>query len=177
MLPASAALGRLVAAAHAGEAGVRVGNQIRNDPTRLGWIAYGPFKYLEEGRYLVSDGHRNVRRRTRIDQEMNHAYSSRSVAGPELLGIHSLRRSELETSNHRFTFVVVGRLPRELPALKHVSACSARSVSSIQALTVEPAPASIIADNKVTAALTIADLLRVDDWLPFLRCWTARPRG
>ena len=89
VLPVGTAWGNWLPLLSIGEAGVRVGNQIRRDPTKFGWLAYGPFKYLEEGRYLLS-----------IDIEMLADAPDRPrdepslyvevIAGPELLGVHLL---------------------------------------------------------------------------------------
>ena len=37
-----------------GEAGVRMADQIKSHPAKLGWIVYGPYKFLDEGNYLLS---------------------------------------------------------------------------------------------------------------------------
>ena len=91
------------------------------------------------------------------------------VAGPELLGIYSLKRSGLKTSDHKFTFDVSKKIAEGIGAIETRIGVLSPIGIAIQALTVEPAAAPIVADDKVAAALTIADLLRIDNWLPFLR--------
>ena len=105
VLPVSATWGNWLALLAIGEAGIRAGNRIRNDPTKLGFLVYGPFKYLEEGRYLLSI---EIKILTDVPDRPRHEASLyvEVIAGPELLGVHFLRRSELNTRKHKFTFVV-----------------------------------------------------------------------
>ena len=143
----------------------RQSDQKRSNQARM--VAYGPFRYLEEGRYLISMEIEILADEPDRPKDEPCLFVE-VVAGSELLGIHLLRRRELVTSNHKFTFVVC----RE--AAEGVAGTETRigvldQCIAIQALTVEPIAAPIVADDKVAAALTIADLLRIDNWLPFLR--------
>ena len=75
-----------------GEAGVRVGqHEIRSAPSTAGWIAYGPFKYLEEGRHLISlDIERFADERDRPGNRPSAFVEV--VAGPELLGLYPIEQ-------------------------------------------------------------------------------------
>ena len=169
VLPASTAWGNWLPLLSVGEAGVRVGDRIGNDPSKLGWVAYGPFKYLEAGRYLVS---------MEIELAANDADRPDDgptilvevAAGPQLLGAHLLRHRQLKMTEHEFTFVVPQDVAEGIAAVETRIGVLSRTGVVVRALTVEPVSASTDADEKkVAAGLTVSDLLRIDDWLPFLR--------
>lgn len=150
-----------------GEAGIRVGDQVRNDPTKLGWTVYGPFKYLETGTYLAT---------VKIELLEDEPDRPRDepcilvevVAGPELVGVHLVKRWELKCTEHRFTIVVSEDVSDGVAGIETRIRMLSPIGIAIRALTVEPVSASINSDEKIAAALTISDLLRIDDWLPFL---------
>jgi hypothetical protein len=151
-----------------GEAGVRTVDQIRNDPTKLGWIAYGPHKYLEEGRYLVSMEVELVV--DEPDRPKNEpVLFVEMVAGSELLGVHLLRHWHLHNADHKFAFTVSQDIADGIAGIEARIAVLGRIGIAVRSLTVEPASASIEFDDKAAAVITIPDLLGIDDWLPFLR--------
>ena len=167
--PASAALGDWLPLLATGEAGVRVGqHEIRSAPTTAGWIAYGPFKYLEQGRYLISleikrfgdERHRPGNRPSAFVEVM---------AGPELLGLYPLEQHVASPGTHRFTFEVSQNVADGIAPLETRIRVARPIGIALTALTIEPAPASINTNEKITGALTISDLLQLDDWLPFLK--------
>ena len=89
-----------------GEAGVRVGqHEIRSAPSMAGWIAYGPFKYLEEGRYLISLEIESVADERDRPGNRPSAFVE-VVAGPELLGFYPIEHLGSPATLHRFTFEV-----------------------------------------------------------------------
>ena len=168
VLPASAALGDWLPLLTTGEAGVRVGqHEIRSAPRTAGWIAYGPFKYLEEGRYLISlDIERFADERDRPGNRPSAFVEV--VAGPELLGVYPLEHVA-SPATHRFTFEVSQNVADGIAALETRIRVPRPIGIALKALTIEPAPASINTGEKIAAALTISDLLQLDDWLPYLR--------
>ena len=91
------------------------------------------------------------------------------IAGPELLGVHLLRRWELNTREHKFTFVVSQEIADGIAAIE-TRICILSPVDlAVHSLTVNPSPASINSNDQVAAALIVSDLLRIDNWLLFLR--------
>ena len=167
VLPVSTAWGNWLPLLHVGEAGARVGDQIRSDPTKLGWLAYGPFKYLEEGQYLVSMGIELL-----VDEPDRPGDEPcllvEVVAGPELLGVHSLKRAELNASDQKFTFVISHSVADGIAGIETRFAVTRPIGIAVRSMTVELASASDLDDNTISA-LTISDLLQIGDWLPFLR--------
>ena len=169
VLPASAALGDWLPLLATGEAGVRVGqHEIRSAPSTAGWIAYGPFKYLEQGRYLISlEIERFADERDRPGNRPSAFVEV--VAGPELLGLYPLEQHVASPGTHRFTFEVSQSVADGIAPLETRIRVPHPIGIALKALTIEPAPASINTDEKIAAALTISDLLQLDDWLPFLK--------
>ena len=169
VLHASAALGDWLPLLATGEAGVRVGqHEIRSAPSTAGWIAYGPFKYLEEGRYLISlDIERFADERDRPGNRPSAFVEV--VAGPELLGLYPLEQHVASPGTHRFTFEVSQSVADGIAPLETRIRVTRPIGIALTALTIEPAPAPINTDEKIAAALTISDLLQRDDWLPFLK--------
>ena len=169
VLHASAALGDWLPLLATGEAGVRVGqHEIRSAPSTAGWIAYGPFKYLEQGRYLISlDIERFADERDRPGNRPSAFVEV--VAGPELLGLYPLEQHVASPGTHRFTFEVSQSVADGIAPLETRIRVPRPIGIALTALTIEPAPASINTDEKIAAALTISDLLQRDDWLPFLK--------
>jgi hypothetical protein len=169
VLPATAAWGDWLPLLSIGEAGVRVGpDEIKSAPTMAGCIAYGPFKYLEEGQYLISleierfaDDHDRPGNRPSAFVEV--------VAGPELLCVYPLERLAPPATHHRFTFDVSQNVADGIAALETRIGVPRPIGIALKALTIEPAPVSINSGKTVEAALTISDLLQLDDWLPFLQ--------
>jgi hypothetical protein len=166
--PASAALGDWLPLLAAGEAGVRVGrHEIRSTPMTAGWVAYGPFKFLEQGRYLISlEIERFADERNRPG---NRPWAFVEVmAGPELLGLYSLDHVA-SLGTHKFTFEVSQNVADGIAPFETRIRVTRPIGIALKALTIESAPASIHATEKITNALTISDLLRLNNWLPFLK--------
>ena len=146
------------------DAGLRVGNQIRNDPSKRGWIAHKPNAFLDQGQYLVS-----------MEIEVLADESDRSkneacivievIAGPDLLGVHVLRRWQLKATDHSFTFFVSESVADGIAAIEMRIGVLSPIAIALRALTVEAASEL---NGTVPAAVTMGDLLRADDWLPFL---------
>ena len=88
-----------------GEAGVRVGDQIRSNSSKIGWIAYGPYKYLEEGRYQVSAKIELLNDKPILPRHEPCLFIE-VIAGPDILGTHLLKCGQLHDSDHKFTFLV-----------------------------------------------------------------------
>ena len=169
VLPASTAWGDWLPLLSIGEAGVRVGDQIKNDPTKLGWIAHGPFKYLEEGRYLVS---------MEIEILADHPNRPQNepcvvvevVAGLRTPGCLFVQALAIRNHGPQVHFCGIAvMLPTDIAGIETRIDVLGQIGIVVRALMVEPASASISTDGKVAAALTISDLLRIDNWLPFLR--------
>ena len=145
-----------------GEAGVRFGSQIRNDPTKLGWIAYGPYKFLDEGTYIVN---LNV-------ELLDHAESQQRIepslfvevrAGDLLLAVHLIRYGDLMATNHRFAFAVTRDAADGSIGLETRIAVLSSVPIAVHALSVEPSL------NPTDSSIDIPAVLRIKDWLPFLR--------
>jgi hypothetical protein len=167
VLPANATKADWLPLLSVGEAGARVGEQIRNYRTKTGWMAHGPGRHLEEGLYLVAmkvellgadDGIRPNEPAMLIE----------IVAGSELVGIHLLTRHHLNNADHKFTFTVPPDVADEIPGIETRIRVLSPVEVALRALTVEPTSASVSSGDEVEAALTISDLLRTADWLPFL---------
>ena len=162
VLPASTAKEAWLSLLSIGEAGVRLGDQIRSDPTKVGWIAYGPYRYLDEGVYLVSVSIELVADEpNRLKNEPCVFFEVR--AGSELLAIHLLRYGELKNADCRFTFVVSGNVAEGVHRLETRIAALSPVAIAVRALTIEPSSAPISDEARSDAAL------RIRDWLPYLR--------
>jgi hypothetical protein len=157
VLPASAALGDWLPLLTTGEAGVRVGqHEIRSAPRTAGWITYGPFRYLEEGRYLISlDIERLADERERPGNRPSAFVEV--VAGPELLGVYPLEHLASPTTRHRLTFEVSQNVADGIAALETRIRVPRPIGIALKALTIEPAPASINTGEKIAAALTVSE--------------------
>jgi hypothetical protein len=165
VLPATAACGDWLPLLSIGEAGVRGQHEIRSAPTTAGNIAYGPFKYLEEGRYLISLEIEQFADENDRPGNWPSAFVE-VVAGPELLGLYPLEHVASPAMRHRFTFEVSENVADGIRPLETRIGVPHPIGIALKALTIEPAPAI---GDKNAAALTISELLRLDDWLPFLR--------
>ena len=152
-----------------GEAGIRVGqHEIRSGRTTTGWIAYGPFKFLEQGRHLICLETEHIAdERDRLGSRPLAFVEV--MAGPELLGLYPLKHLGSQAIRHRFTFEVSQNVADGIAPLETRVRVPHPTDIAIKALTIEPAPAPINTDEKIAAALTISDLLQRDDWLPFLK--------
>ena len=152
-----------------GEAGVRVGqHEIRSAPSMAGWIAYGPFKYLEQGRYLISLEIERIA--DERDRPGNRPLAFvEVVAGAELLGFYPIEHLGSLATRHRFTFEVSESVADGIAPLETRIGVRHPTGVALKALTIEPAPVSINTNEKITVALTISELLQLDDWLPFLK--------
>jgi hypothetical protein len=149
-----------------GEAGIRTGHEIRTDPQKIGIVAYGPHKYLDEGAYRVStemkllaDDFGRPRNAPCVIVEV--------FSGFELLGVCCIRQGDFKDANHCFFF----DMPESIAAQLNGVELRVRSVwlaeIVIRTLTVEPVLDSADRDDK-SPAQAIHPLLRVADWLPFL---------
>ena len=170
VLPGSAALGDWLPLLATGEAGVRVGqHEIRSDPSTAGWIAYGPFKYLEQGRYLISlEIERFADDRDRPGNRPSALVEV--VAGPELLGVYPLEHLASPATHHRFTFDVSQNVADGIAALETRIGVPHPIEIALKALTIEPAPASINTGcNRSEIVRAAATFAQLDDWLPFLQ--------
>ncbi len=145
-----------------GEAGIRVGSQIKSDPTKRGWIAFGPFKYLDEGNYTVSI---NIELSTDNERRLNSepCIFIEAKAGSELLALHLLRYGELGTAEHKFTFVVSRDVADGVAGIETRVAALIPIAVAIRSLSIEPSAASVEVDPEIPV------VLRLDNWLPFLQ--------
>jgi hypothetical protein len=141
-----------------GDAGMRVGDQIKNDPTKVGWVVHGPYKYLDEGAYLLS-----------LNVELLSEEPERSKvepclfielrAGSEIIMVHLLRYWELKNPEHRFIFVVPESVANGTAGLETRIAVRSPIAIAIRSLTVEPTPSS----------RAVFTPLQIEDWLPYLQ--------
>ena len=142
-----------------GEAGVRVGqHEIRSAPSTAGWIAFGPFRYLEQGRYLVSlDIDRFGDERDRPGNGPSAFVEV--VAGPELLGVYPIEHLGSPATRHRFTFTfeVSQNVAEGTAPLQTRIRVTRPTGIAIKGLTIEPAPASINTGEKISAAQTVSN--------------------
>ena len=137
-----------------GDAGVRVGqHEIRSAPSMAGWIAYGPFKYLEQGRYLISlEIERFADERDRPGNRPSAFVEV--VAGPELLGFYPIEHLGSPATRHRFTFEVSQNLADGIAPLETRIGVPHPIGIVLKALTIEPAPDI---DEKAAPALTVSE--------------------
>ncbi len=171
VLPESAAWGDWLAQLSIGEAGFRVGKEIRSDPANLGWIAHGPHKYLEEGSYLLS---LNLALLTDDPARPRDepCISIQVTAGNEPVAVRLLRLWQLKEGVYKFAFQIsrdiadgVENIETRIWALRHVEI-------AIRALTVEPVSALTEVEQSAVAPSTVPlkplDLHRRQDLFPFL---------
>ena len=149
-----------------GEAGIRDGDHVKCDPKKLGWIAYGPFRWLEPGQYVLS-----------LTVEVTTDEADRRqdapcllievAAGAELFGVFLLSLRQLQTSHHKVAFTVSQDFVSGVAGVETRMRSLIHADIRIRELKVEPASLEP-AGSDIAAALTITDLLQAD-WLPFLR--------
>lgn len=159
-----------------GEAGIRDGHQIRSYPNKLGCLARGPHKQLDEGTYLLS-----LNTEPLPDDPAQPADAPCLIieifVGPECVDAFRLRRGDLGTDKHTFVFRISPRADDRLDGVEvRISLVSLAQII-ILGLTIEPAPSP--ANTEKTSALSaMHPLLRLPDWLPFLQVGPAgRIRG
>jgi len=163
VLPPSKAAESWLAGLGIGEAGVRVGDEIRNVPTKRGWIAYGPYKYLDEGTYDVS------LKIELLDADSQNLPKSEPClfvevrSGSNLLALHLFCYEQLLVADQTFEFSVAREIADGIDGVETRIAVMAPVAVVIRKLTVQWMSASIGPDHKVPAAL------RLKDWLPFFR--------
>jgi hypothetical protein len=142
VLPASAALGDWLPLLATGKAGVRVGqHEIRSAPTTAGLIAYGPFEYLEQGRYLLS---LEIERfGDERDRPGNRPWAFvEVVAGPEVPGFYPIEHLGSPATRHRFTFEVSQSIADGIAALQTRMGLRHPIGIALKSLTIEPAPST-----------------------------------
>jgi hypothetical protein len=165
VLPESAAWGDWLPHLAIGEAGVRVGNEIRSDPTKTGRIAYGPNKFLEEGSYLLSVSCALLG--DAIEGQSDEPYLSIEItAGNEPLTVRLLTPWQLREGSYAFTFQISRRVSDGIEGIEARISIIRPSEVAIRALTVEPASPLTEADKKTGAAAAKFDLARTSEMLP-----------
>ena len=148
-----------------GEAGIRVGHQIKNDRNKLGWITYGPYKRLDEGTYLLS------LQTEPLPEDFGQPANAPCMvieifSGEERLDAFYITCGDLGTDNLTFHFWV-SRTAQDRPDGIEVRTRLVLPVQiTILALTVERASSLANAQNE--SELALHPLLRHPDWLPFL---------
>lgn len=152
---------------HIGQAGIRVGDHVNSDPRKLGVIAYGPYKYLEAGRYRLS-----------IKVELassEHEYAGNEPcivvevrAGAAVLGIYLLRCAALSTPDHEFLFDVSQSAADVVGGIETRIMLFGRVALSIRALTIESIPAASNQADTGVPFLSPPLALKIEDWLPYL---------
>ena len=149
-----------------GQAGIRVGDQIKTNATRLGLIIHGPYKYLDEGRYRLSITiELSAEDRHRTGNEPCIAVEAR--VGTDLLSAFLIKREALRNPDHEL-FFVVSSLAAEALDLVDIRLKLLVPVSlSIRSVTVEAAPAITERDSD-TATDLMPLPLQIEDWLPYL---------
>jgi len=147
-----------------GEAGVRIGQQIKNDRQKIGFLTCGPYKYLDAGLYQIS-----------IKTELLADAPNRPKNAPclvveilsdsQFLTGYCIRRCDLEHSDHNFLFYVSSALSDRLEGIEVRLRLVWPIEIIISALTVEPAQDSAKADG---SAIMMPPLLGIADCLPHL---------
>ena len=149
-----------------GEAGIRIGYQIKNEPNKLGWITYGPHRHLDEGTYLLS-----------LQTEPLPADSAEPAnapcmiieifSGEERLDAFCITCGDLGTDNHTFRFRVSPAAQRRPHGVEVRTRLVLPVQITILALTVERVSSLTNAED-TSGPLAVYPLLRHRDWLPFL---------
>jgi hypothetical protein len=145
-----------------GEAGIRVGEQIRSDSKKVGWLAYGPFRFLDEGEYRIS-----LEVELLIDEPNLSNYDPclfiEVRAGPAIIALELLRYGDLSDTNHKFSFSISKEVADGINGLETRVAALQPIAISLRALAIERTSLSPGEEHGIPVAL------RINDWLPFLR--------
>lgn len=145
------------------EVGVRIGNAIGNMPGKRGWIACGPYKYLDGGTYTVSLKVEILDRDNDVRLKNEPSLIVEVRAGAALLGLHLLRYGDLTSANNAFAFAVTPEIADGDESIETRIAVMAPVTVAVHKLMVKRTSALVEAD------LTGFAVLRLKDWLPFLR--------
>ena len=150
-----------------GQAGIRVGDQIKSDADRLGPIFYGPYKYLDEGRYRLSIKiELSDADRQRPGNEPCIAVEAR--VGSDLLNAYLISREALKNPDQELLFMVSPMAAEALDLVDIRIKLLMPVALSIRSVTVEPA-AAIAKEKKSDTPTDLLPLpLQIEDWLPYL---------
>ncbi len=166
VLPPAKTTKELLPHLNIGQAGIRVGNQIKSDPRKLGAITYGPYEYLDEGRYRLSI-------KIELSAEDLHRPENEPCIvieiriGSRFLGAHLIRRETLRNPDQEFFFVVSPAAAEALDGVDIRINLLSPLLLSIRSVTIESAPAgSTDADRSMSDSIPVA--LQIRDWLPYL---------
>lgn len=143
-----------------GEAGIRSGREIKTDAQKIGIIAYGPHKYLDEGTYhlsmeirLLADDFGRLEDTPCIIVEVSSA--------AERLGVFCIRHGDFEDANHGFFFDVSQSVAAQFNGVGVRVRTVWPADIVIRSLTVEQT-SDTVAPNLVPA------VCRLLDWSPYL---------
>ena len=144
-----------------GEAGIRVDAQIRSDPTKRGWVAFGPCKYLHEGTYIVfiniellSDNETRPRNQPCVCIEVR--------AGSQLLALSLLRYGDLTNTEHSLAFVLPKNMAGAVGVETRIAILMPIAIV-LRTLRIEPLSSFTGIDCEAP------DVLQIKDWIPYLR--------
>ena len=145
-------------------AGVRVDDHIDSNSSKVGIIAYGPYRYLEAGHY-------------RLSMRIQKAFVEDSGDGPcifvvvnsgaQVFGTYLIRRSDMAKTDHEFFFSVPRTAAELIGGIETRIMLLARVALSIKAVTIEPIAASSHRIDKANPLLSPL-ALQIESWLPYL---------